>query len=65
MGEGKKACRDPRHICDDRGRMEDGKKNGPPPVQSRMTCLIWAILIAVILFAARMCALLVSSIGGR
>lgn len=45
--------------------MEDDKKKEGPPVQTRMTCLIWAIVFAVILLAARMCVLLVSSMGVR
>lgn len=48
-----------------RGGMEDGKKKESPPVRARMTCLIWAIIFAVILLAARMCVLLVSSMGVR
>ncbi len=45
--------------------MEDERKKDYPSVQSRMTCLIWVILLAVILLAARVCVLLFPSTGGR
>lgn len=47
-------------MWDDKGGMEDEKKKELPPVQTRMTCLIWAIIFAAILLVARISVLLFS-----